>query len=513
MASVGAAPVVGDADRAWPIPAKVATWGLVAGALVFLALVNPISRDEGAFAGPVAVAATARPYVDFLYLQTPLQALVSAPFARLFPGYAFIALRVAVALMGAGILGLTYAAQRGLGVARGVAAASAALLAGCYSFQFGCAVVRNDALPALMATGALQFGLMALRGRLSPALAWTAAGALLGGAASAKLSYAFPAAGAGLFLLIELARGRAPLLAVAGFSLGAAAGLSPCLLAWIQAPAAFTYSTLTFNAATLVQWYRARHMAWMVTPAANVLVTTGILLVGPGLGALLLVAAATVRRGWAGLVQDPPVLFLDLMIVAGLVAALAPTPSNFQYVLPLLPALFVRLGLEAPALVAAGRRADGVLAGILVFGLLAGCGYGGVMAWRGLSHRGLPPAADLTRQAHWIGAQLRAANATGPVATLSPEVVLDSDYPLDPRFTTGVFVYRSADLLSAADLARYNTVGPHTLSRAFDSRPPAAIVVGGGGALDDALRRYALAHGYRREKSPFGTFELDMAPG
>ena len=65
-------------------------------------------------------------------------------------------------------------------------------------------------------------------------------------------------------------------------------------------------------------------------------------------------------------------------------------------------------------------------------------------------------------------------------------------------------------LLTASELATFNSIGPQTLSRSLDQRPPAAIVVGGGGALDAALRRYAIAHGYRREMSPFGKFELDI---
>jgi hypothetical protein len=120
---------------------------------------------------------------------------------------------------------------------------------------------------------------------------------------------------------------------------------------------------------------------------------------------------------------------------------------------------------------------------------------------------------DVTRQAHWIGDRLRTANATGAVATLSPQVVLDSRYPIDPRFTTGVFIYRSAAQLSAGDLTRLNAVGPQTLAQALDARPPAAIVVGGEGKLDEALRRYAISHGYRREMSPYGRYELDIPTG
>ncbi len=52
----------------------VAIWFAVAIVMAMLAAAYPISIDEGQFVGPAAVNANARPFVDFLYLQTPLQA-------------------------------------------------------------------------------------------------------------------------------------------------------------------------------------------------------------------------------------------------------------------------------------------------------------------------------------------------------------------------------------------------------------------------------------------------------
>ena len=135
----------------------------------------------------------------------------------------------------------------------------------------------------------------------------------------------------------------------------------------------------------------------------------------------------------------------------------------------------------------------------------------------------MPPeqwlAFKIEAEAHWIGAQLKASGARGTIATLSPFVVVDSGYPLDRRFATGVFVYRSGDLFSAEDHQRFHTVGPATLAQSLDAEPPTAIVVGYQRqpqpfriTLDPDLRAYAQSRGYRLLRSPVGTAELYINP-
>lgn len=485
----------------------IAIWVAVAIVMAMLALANPISRDEGQYVGPAAVIAGARPFVDYLYLQTPLGAQLSGPLARLFQGYGFIAMRIAIAMMGVAILAFVYVGQRGLGVDRRMAAACTAMLGCCYSFQFACGVVRNDALPALLAVAGIQIALLALRGRLWAGPSWCVVGLLFGAATSAKISYAVPAAGVGLFLIFQCMRARIAPQTLAAFVLGEVVGLLPCLLAWLAAPEAFLYGVFTYAATAPFQWYSTMNMAWVLNPVANVLITLGVLLLGPAMGALVLIARATVRNGWASVLETPHILLLDVLIVTGLVAALLPTPTNFQYALPMLAPLFMRLGLEGRQLLRVPQRTDRFAAGLLAFGIVLGCGYGLFFVGDGMRRGGLP-AVSLTREAHWIGDRLRETNAAGFVSTLSPQVVLDTGYPLDPRYATGIYVYRSAAQLSAAWLDEINSIGPPNLVQSLDKRPPAAIIVGAALELDESLQQYATAHGYRRESSPFGTFEL-----
>jgi hypothetical protein len=482
-----------------------ACWSGVAVLFAVLALANPTNGDEDLFVAPAAVPASARIYVDFLFLHMPLQAELTRLFASLFPGYGFIALRLAMGLLGAALLGLVYVAQRGLGVERRNSIICTVLLACTYSFQFSSGVVRNDIMAALLSTAGTAVALAALRSRPWGAAAWCAAGLLFSAAAAVRLSAAFPAAGAGLFLLAESMRGRMRPQVVATFSAGAIVGLLPCLQAWRAAPDAFIYSVLTYPSTGNLEWYLMSGRQVLLNPAANVVITLGVLAVGPGLGAALGAARARQRREAIAVRLRPDALLLDFLIVAGLIGALLPMPSNFQEAMTFLPQLFIRLGLELPGLLASGNRIDRLAVRLLVFGAVVGCGYGLFVVTR----RGDTtwPAIAVTKQAHWIGDRLLAAGGKGFISTFASRVVLDSGYALDPRFSSGQFLYRTAALLSIDELNSLHGIGPKNLMQALDKNAPVAIVVGGL-AMEQQLRGYAEAHHYSRETSPSGRYDL-----
>jgi len=148
----------------------------------------------------------------------------------------------------------------------------------------------------------------------------------------------------------------------------------------------------------------------------------------------------------------------------------------------------------------------------MAVGLVVSVSYTVWFVANGRLTKGDWPALGRTREAHWIGERLRAAHASGVIATLRPEVVLDSGYPLDPRFATGPFVFRTAQSMPAAELARLKAVGPQTLGAAFDQAPPAAILVGAIPRFNPLMREAALARGYRVEIGPDRRFELYIRP-
>ena len=498
-------------------------WAGVALALIALAMAMPINHDEGQYVAAEALTATLRPYADFVYLQTPLQLYLAAPVTQLFAGHVFIALRILSALMGVGILASVYGAQRLMGVDRRRAALATALMGACYIFQFSVSLARNDALPAFLEGLAMLAGLGALQGRRLAMVLWSAAGLCLGLAASAKVSYALLLAGAGLYMLWSAWRRQASLSALLGFSVAAALGLAPCLFALIPAPGNFIYGVYTFAATAPVRWYHDIGLGSRLGLTSKLLESLFHLAIGPGLGVLASVAVLAVQRRRARDHIRPDRRFVEVLALAGLVAALAPTPVQRQYFMPLLPPLFVLWGrIDAWDWISLRPRLSRAFFVLTALGAAVGAGrllyvYGDGLARDAV--RGGPPALRLTSEAHWIGRRLSAFHASGDIATLSPQVALDSGYPLDPRFASGAFVYRSGDLLAPAQLRALHAVSPATLVRFLDEAPPAAIVTGyerpEGPAkrnLDDDLRAYVKAHGYRRELAPAGKAELYIRP-
>ena len=92
-----------------------------------LALATPINHDKDQYIGAAIAAARSRPFVDFIYLQTPLQPLLTSPVLMMPVGTRLVALRAATALLGTLLLLGVFVAAR-IGGIRPCAAALAAVL-------------------------------------------------------------------------------------------------------------------------------------------------------------------------------------------------------------------------------------------------------------------------------------------------------------------------------------------------------------------------------------------------
>lgn len=488
-------------------------WGGLALVLVGLALIAPVNHDESQYLAAAELTRSGLPFVDFLYLQTPLQPFLTAPIAAVASGYSLIALRVATALTALATLWFVFRSQRQLGVEARTALAATLLLALTYSFQFGATVVRNDMLPAmLLALG--QYAALSAMSERRRLLHWAVAGLAFGAAASAKISYAVPAAAVGAFHLAMVARrrDRASLTNALACAASMLAGLLASIIPYMAAPRAFLYGVFEYGAQAPFHWYRLNGAGYRLRIDWKLIDTATALLRGPACVALAPAGWAAVRRAK----RSDAGPFIDLLVLAGLVAALLPTPTWRQYLIPMLPPLFVRLGLMWSEGVASGRWRN-ITIGAAAIGALAGLDQ--PVQWVSRLMKGKANPITITQEAHWIGERLRAADSQGEIATLSPQVVIDSGFPLDSRFATGPFVYRSGDLLSDEEQHSLHVTSPRTVDRFLAERSPAAIVTGYEGRdksnridLDSGLRTYAMRHGYRLERSPFGDAELFIRP-
>lgn len=496
-------------------------WLIAACALLpLLALISPINHDETQYIAAAQLASEGLiPFRDFLYLQTPYQIYLFAPIFGLFEQYGFIASRIATGLLGAGVLLLSYAALRAFRVEPGRAAICCLLLTLCHTFVFSVTVVRNDALPALLLSGAILVIAMQLvergQGQSGGQLwAWALAGALLGGAAGTKISYLAPAlclAGFPIWAsLLQAMPWRSAIARCAAVTPGLALALAPLL--WFREGAAFAfdYGNFGYHAEAPLAWYAANGLEDRLTLLAKARDVFLTLIRGPALFALVIyvwLRLACVRRREA---QRPFLLLIDVLVFAGLVATIAPTPTWRQYAMPLLPPLFIGLGLVWQEHGERGGGVSSLAKYAFILASIAGLGQPLFQVWK--STMG-DEANPLTIQAEgaFLASEAAALGLDGPVASLSPEVVLASGLPLDPTFATGPFAYRTGDMIAVEDrdalhIATHGSVGDY-LART----QPDAIVTGYENfdhvdalGLEVPIEEYARGAGYRRLESPHG---------
>lgn len=453
---------------------------------VALALLHPVDHDESQYvAAAVLTAHGLMPYRDFAYLQTPLQPFVLAPIAAVASTWTWLALRIANAMLGVVAVGFVAGAARRAGATQRMAMAAAGLFASCDILLFSIGTARNDALPAALLACALYVAL-GKRSRRAALLT----GLLLASAAAAKISYALPAAAYGLWTLIDRER-RAGWTALGAIPVVA-------FIAWTYAlsPVGFLFGTLQFPAHGPAEYYADR--PWKLSWTVKAIDLLKFLALGPALLAL----AATVRdrtRRSEGL--------LSLMIGAGLLAALLPSPTWRQYLLPMLPPLFIRLAMVWSA--RSPSRGWRIATAVFVVAGLAPS----IAQLAGTD--GQLSLAQAMRYSTAIRTAMDRAGVTGPVVTLSPEFLPATGRLPDPAFATGPFYFRSHALLGPAEEAVINVVSAARLTH----RRPAAFLIGGespstGGnaALDAQVARWALREGYRATPIPGTAFRLVTPP-
>ncbi|RZM32053.1 MAG: DUF2029 domain-containing protein, partial [Sphingomonas sp.] len=460
----------------------VATLAIV---LIVLALLRPVDHDESQYvAATLLTAHGLLPYKDFAYLQTPLQPYLFAPIAALAGAWTWPALRITNALLGTATIAAVHRAARIGGASTRAATIATALFATCDILLFSIGTARNDALPAACLALALPAIVRTARDRASRGDA-ILIGALLAAAATTKISYALPALTYGIWTLFRA--DRRPWWTL----LGTLPFVALTTALFLQAPEGFLFGVIGFPGQAPTEWYQAR--PWKLSNAAKIIDTLKFLALGP---ALLAIVATTGRR-------DRWHLILDLLIIAGLIAALTPVPTWRQYLLPMLPALFVRLALvwhahppgKAMRIAAVAFACAGLAPTIEAVA------------------SGRIPMLDAMRDASAVRQTLDREHVAGPVATLSPQFL--PGRAIDPRFATGPFYFRSTALLNAGQERQLRLVSHarmHLLGQ------PPAILTGGEGTwssgddrIDAALATYAIREGYRAVPVPDTRFTLYVA--
>ena len=432
--------------------------------LAMRAIAAPENHDEAQYVAAAMLSGRLLIFRDFLSLQTPLHPWLYSLVAAPFPGYAFIAMRLFTAATAVATLGIVHLALHRIGMSRTIALVTTLALATCSAFQFSAALVRNDMLPTLLMTAGLLTMIDPARERFGGELA---AGLLMALAVSAKISFGPAALAPILCYALRSSDHRAGSLR--RYGAGFAIGLVPMAVPFALAPRAFLDGVFGLAATIPFGWYRDNGMGGSLGLGAKVVSCAKIVCGNPSLLAIALLPIAWRRR-------DAATDLLFVVAAGGLIGFLAPTPTHVQYVLPLLPPLFLLMGRGLERVARTRPRLVPLIAVCLTALAITGS-YRSIRSLVSAGDDGLA-AVQLTETAHEIGAIVREDDRAGMIATLSPDRAADAGLPLDPRFATGPFVYRSGDMLVAQRALALHVTTPATLAHDFALRPPAAMLTG-----------------------------------
>ena len=455
-------------------------WLVLALVISGSALVRSINHDESQYVAVIALMRDGLPYRDFAYLQTPLQPLILSPLSHLPAGSVLIAARAANVTFGfATLVLLSVALRRRASLSARIAALAALVCTG--AFLLATSLARNDALAMVLLAAALPPLLTATETR--SARLFAAGGVALGLALSAKINAALPAAGAFLFMVIRARQFGAR--SVLAFCAGFIAGLLPMLIMAGVAPTEFRFDVFDYNLEAPRQWWTSISEAGELDPLRRAIKLVGFAALGSVLVALIAIGLDRTRTDARRM--------LEFMIGGGVVGAFLPVPALVQYLVPLLPPLFVRFALGLDGARPTHRN---VLLVLTVVGSIAGLASDFVVR---------SAAMDLLRTAA-VGQKVAAIAHGGTVVTLAPEYVAGDGVLLDPRFAAGPFLYRTRAQLARRAEEQGRAVTSETLDQALAADPPAVIVIGAERTaflpnfprgLDGPLAAWATAHGYR----------------
>lgn len=459
--------------------------------LVPVALTALLSHDETQYvAASYFVANGLVPYRDFAYLQTPLQPYLFAPLTWLFPAWSLVATRLANALaiaLSAALIGRTAVVLAGRRSAFWWAIGAVLTTD---SVLFGASVARNDALPFLL----FAFSLERLYAIARPGTGRVAvAGLAMALAASAKISYALPAATMAALALWHARGGdRTRVAALLG---GMLVGGTPILFFLAAFPRQFMFGVYHYSIDAVIAWQALsdtnHRLLWIVRIRKFLLLA----MLGP---ALWLSIAVGLTRA-----KGPRPLGISLLPIwlSCVIASFMPMPTFRHYLMPMIPPLLLLGAVHADAIMARIKRHQlrgRIAVAILALTLVAGIGRSfGWVTTEPLIRR--PIAIELA--AHDIGRRAR-ENGARTIAGLDPLLMVDSGVAFDPRFAAGPFLFRAGNLAACRDYS----LCPVTFSflGSLDASPPDAILTGTerraprriAGGLDGVLDRWAARNGY-----------------
>lgn len=478
----------------------------IAGACFVAALIlahtvtAPLDHNEHAYLGVAGLMAQERLYETVLFNQMPLSVQTyGALIALTGPEGVLLRARLINAALTLLMLALFYRCARRVG-AGPVLAWLGVLFLVFNPVLMGPMKEAGSYMLALAATwGAVLLTLRAVAsGRTSP-LAYGLTGVLLGLSLAAKLYHlaVWPCFLIPAFLAPAATPLRGRILGNAvPLAAGCLIGLLPVWLYVLRDLPLFWFNNFTYH--TYDHLYFGPHGIPLAEKIIYIRRQVGLQANIAFLVCLALAAALALRSG-RGAVRETvrgvvPAFLLSLIVLSGAASA-SPNPvwiQHFAFPLPFIVLAFMYL---------AGRAAERdrpMLVPALAAAVLIAMAYGGVFMYvAGL--KALNPSGWTTSKTSAAALWLREQTPdNGKIATLSPLYAVEAGRPIYRELGMGPFLYRTAHFLTPEHREGIPVASKDDVGALLAADPPAAILVGEEGDLDDPFTAFAEANGYTR---------------
>jgi hypothetical protein len=218
------------------------------------------------------------------------------------------------------------------------------------------------------------------------------------------------------------------------------------------------------------------------------------------LASILLVPALLLARNSLTKGQWLAAILPGTAALALFIGALIPTPTWLQYFYAPY-ALAVFAVVYGAACLSVGRWRYPAAVALLAVAVV--CIF---RAWP--SYRDLVGSLSLsdstTAQVSRAALDIHNSVPQGTIVTLAPLYGLEARLEIYPDLASGPFAPRVAPLLPANAKTSQDIPSIADLVAAMQANPPAAVLVGTEGALEDPLAQFAAQHGYRKIALPSG---------
>lgn len=207
------------------------------------------------------------------------------------------------------------------------------------------------------------------------------------------------------------------------------------------------------------------------------------------------IAGGLLRRG-----PDLRAISAAAVLAFLLAGALLPSPSWYQYFMPLMATLVFGAVYGMAAMFSQGYRVPALLVFVPVVFLSMVFGrFGPDKSLPLLRETISRPGSWIPVKIHVTGERVRSLSGPGKVLTLAPVVPLEGGAGIYREFASGPFGWRTGHLLSPGERKKYSVVSPGGLAGYLEGDEPAGILTG---FEDDAMERpmtgYAENKGYLR---------------